>query len=1312
MSWFKRLCHGTARHCWRSTLILAVIIAVFLVLARGVTHYAQDHREALTDWVSEYINKPIHVEGFEIEWARNSPWLILTDVKLLSDDRSRPVLAFDQARIQISLLDSLFSGRIVFGMVALAGADFALERTHEGRIQIRGLTTEKPQTGVEPPADDDVNELQNWLLGFRNIHIESANVFFHDDMRDSKEWHFPDVSFQLYNEGDLHRLAGEILLPQRMGDKLKFAAEVEGDFGSAGQWRAKSYISAVNLRLAPVIEAIGDAAGVRVQRGVATFDLWSAWYEGRLDRIQGLLDLKDMRFALKDKVSSGFEFKALSGDIILARTHKGWDFDAERFTLQRKDHVWPSSRLHVSYAGDEKRKRINAGATYLDLGDVAIALSNLNFFEQEQVALLERLAIEGEVREFHVDWLDDASAEPRQRFDVQGEFNKLGWRAVKKAPGFAGMAGQFAVSEEGGSVAVDTSSLSLDYLKLFSESLSFDQAHAHAVWRNLPDQLAVQVTGIDLRNADGQVAAAVDVRVPKDKSISPHLWLNAVGERLNIERLAKYLPVHIMHQDLVSWLKRSLVSGEVSRLGFKVNGPTRTFPFRDGKHQFHAGFQAEDVLLDYSKDWPKISGIDLSGVFTGDSMQLYSDEGRLFESDLKETFVEIKTFKKPVALSVKSQIEGPADNILSYLRQSPPLNEMLGQGIAPLKAKGGMSLDLDLGLTFAKKLDVDVDTAVKMKNTRLLIGEGYADLSHLQGELGFSTKQGFSGKKLTGKVLGQKARFDVKTRRDKAGRLVSSRFVAKGDKMDMSYTLDRLVDVFSPYFEGHTSWQAVLNVPLDERSQGYQKDVSLTFNTDLKGVEVLLPKPFDKGKSTERNLSVAMALPLAENRPIKIAYGDLARAAMSLKTEGDKFAFSRGEVRFGVEEADLPPDEGLRLLGHLTYFDLAEWQALSVSPPQSDSQKQQDAHGNQDVGALDLISSGWVLVDQVVLFGQKMHHFDVRMQRDEDYWYLHSQAHEMAGRIAIPRRDKNLDSRVDLEYLLWQPVPENDKPNVEGGNTFADRIDPRTLSGAKIRIKYLSYDGMEIGDVELHSQRRDYGLEATSIRAVSPHLKVVGKGQWMVQADGSQLTYIDLELITKDIGRMLPEFGYEPFVKGGEGKAQVNVQWSGEPADFALEKLNGTFKLSAKEGHLLEVEPGAGRLVGLISFQTIPRRLILDFRDVFTKGFAFDKAGGDFALFEGSAYTSNFSIDGPAADVLITGRTDYMTQTYDQKIVMMPQVSEGLPLVAVLIQPELAPIVWALQKLLGKKINKVAMAEYKLTGSWEKPNFERIERKE
>jgi uncharacterized protein YhdP len=231
------------------------------------------------------------------------------------------------------------------------------------------------------------------------------------------------------------------------------------------------------------------------------------------------------------------------------------------------------------------------------------------------------------------------------------------------------------------------------------------------------------------------------------------------------------------------------------------------------------------------------------------------------------------------------------------------------------------------------------------------------------------------------------------------------------------------------------------------------------------------------------------------------------------------------------------------------------------------------------------------------------------------------------------------------------------------------------------------------------------------LRALSSRVQINGSGDWNGDASSSY-THMRMTFAAEDLGNMLGALGFDGLVNGGKTHDQLDARWSGSPSGLSLATMEGTLSIQVNNGRIPEAtSPGVGRLLGLVSLAELPRRLTLDFGDVFGKGLAFDSISGDFKLANGNATTTNLVIDGPAANIKVTGRTGLRAKDYDQQMVVIPHVGNSLPLVgAVVGGPIGAAAGFAVQGILGKGLNQAASARYRITGSWENPVITLLEK--
>jgi uncharacterized protein YhdP len=180
-------------------------------------------------------------------------------------------------------------------------------------------------------------------------------------------------------------------------------------------------------------------------------------------------------------------------------------------------------------------------------------------------------------------------------------------------------------------------------------------------------------------------------------------------------------------------------------------------------------------------------------------------------------------------------------------------------------------------------------------------------------------------------------------------------------------------------------------------------------------------------------------------------------------------------------------------------------------------------------------------------------------------------------------------------------------------------------------------------------------------------------------------------------------------LSGSEAELTATLSWPGGPSSSWMDHISGDVSLRIADGSMLDIEPGAGRLVGLMSVVALPRRLALDFRDVFNKGFVFDEISADFAIVDGNAFTDNLKLTGPAAEIGVAGRTGLRDKDLRQQAVVTAEPGNMLPTVgAVIGGPGVGAALLIFTRIFKEPLKGIGRASYCITGSWDDPVVERL----
>ena len=320
------------------------------------------------------------------------------------------------------------------------------------------------------------------------------------------------------------------------------------------------------------------------------------------------------------------------------------------------------------------------------------------------------------------------------------------------------------------------------------------------------------------------------------------------------------------------------------------------------------------------------------------------------------------------------------------------------------------------------------------------------------------------------------------------------------------------------------------------------------------------------------------------------------------------------------------------------------------------------------------------------------------MDRSGNEWLVQVDSPNVAGAIFVPFDLTNRPQvNMQMERLILTEAVEP-----------RESTDPRQLPGFNVSAEEFVLEGRQFGSLVADIRPDPRGLRAVSFVTQHTAFNVQGEGSWLVENDG-QRTRAMVNLNSSDVGATLVPLGFDRIMEAEQGAIGAEVSWAGSPTSGWMRTVDGQVTVGADNGALNEIEPGAGRVFGLMSVVALPRRLALDFRDVFNKGLSFDSLTGNYTLVNGDAYTDNLKFDGPAAEIGIVGRTGLRERDYQQQAIVTAKVSRTLPAVGgILGGPGVGAALLLFTEIFRGPLKGIGQASYCVTGSWEEPEIDRL----
>ena len=469
---------------------------------------------------------------------------------------------------------------------------------------------------------------------------------------------------------------------------------------------------------------------------------------------------------------------------------------------------------------------------------------------------------------------------------------------------------------------------------------------------------------------------------------------------------------------------------------------------------------------------------------------------------------------------------------------------------------------------------------------------------------------------------------------------------------------------------------------------------TLRVTVDLAGVSLDLPPPFGKAKGTARTLGVESRIGSAE-RTTRIRYGDLAGAVFRLVPDGDRPRIERGAIRLGATPATLPDTPGVTVRAALPALDADAWSALDtdVSSAFFDDDAARDEPADR-APLLETVREISIDTASLIAIGARFPDTRIRAARGADgAWRLDLAGPRLEGEIRIPADPGAGPVIADFEHAVFERdsgEPRDERP----------RLDPRTLPALSFSTRRLVFQGLDLGRVTFATAPFEHGTRLERLHMPAGSFEGNATGEWSL-IDDEHRTRFEMEVHGDDLGRMLGALGYDDSaVAGGATEISMRGSWAGTPADFALERLNGTMRLRSGEGRLRQLRRGVtGRVFGLLTITSLPRRLILDFSDFFRSGFEYDRIEGSFVIERGDAHTADLFMDSDTARFEVVGRTGLTEEDYDKIVTVIPKLSSILLL---------API-GLVQKIFNTEGFDESFAyQYTITGTWDEPVIEPV----
>jgi uncharacterized protein (TIGR02099 family) len=1240
-----------------SSLLVIAGAVVLLTLRYRILPDIERYHDQITVAASAAIGQPLTIGKIGADWDGLRPRLLLSDVKIL-DKQGKVALSFPRLENTVAWT-SLPSVELRFYSILIDSPDLSVRRDAQGHWYVAGVALS------EYSADEKASS--DWLLHQASVVIRNGRITWQDELRAAPALVLEQVDLSVDNRRGHHRFALRASAPERLASRLDVRGNFSGEsFSDTIGWRGQLF---TQLDYADVLAwkpwvTLPSA----FKHGKGALRMWLGFEQGQLRSVDADVALAEVQARLSEELPQ-LDLSELRGRIGWHQLERGFEVTTQRLSLQMRDgfKLKPTD-FYLRLAGGQEMIFASGEirANTLELADISVLAAYLPLGDglKQQIA---DTSPQGHVADLHALW--QSGVGDSIRYEVKARFEGLSMHRIGNLPGFSGLSGKVDGADSGGTLTLDSRRFELDAPQLFADPVEFDALTARLGWQRNARGLDIKLSNVNLSNADlaGTIFGSYQTEPDGPGSVDATVDMTRVAVR----RAGHYTPVPAVNKETRDWLQAALQGGQADRFHVRLRGDLRDFPFVGNERGiFRLEARAKGVVMEFIKGWPKLEDAQTQLLIEGNKLEVNAVTATTTGAHLQNVKVSIPDLlDSKLLLQVRGEASDSTQRCLDYIGKSP-VNGYLDGFTEGIKARGDGKLNLQIDIPLTGDDPVKVRGDYRFVNNEIDIGEKVPLLRKVNGVLLF-TESSVSAGGIGAQILGGTANLMVLSEN---GALVTK---ARG-RLD----LDNL-NTLAPHpllrrVHGVTDWSADIRVQ--------NKLVDVAVDSELLGIVSDLPLPLSKRASERIPLHFEQKGINLKQEMLGLRYGSLVDAKLArLRDANGEWNFRRGRIAFGGT-ADLGGKNGIWVVGNLPQLSIEGWSGLGL------------ASGGG--GVLPNIAGIDVTVGKLTGYGNTVNALDIKGSGRNGLLSLRLASREVNGDVIWqPQGNGKLLGR--FKNAMLGEGRSDLVPTVQTASGKKEAPDNSSFPDVDVAVEKLTYKGRQLGKLEMELSESDGNVQLDNLLITNPDGVLTMSGKWQAVPE---LTQIKLRVDISDAGKILSRSGYPDSLKDGNGSLESDLYWTGAPDSFKYSKLNGAMQLKVGKGRFLKVDPGVGKLLGVLSLQ----RMSLDFTDVFSQGFQFDSINGSARIVNGLLLTNDMKLTGPAAKVTMTGQVDMNRETQELKVRILPVIGDNVSLLSMAVNPAIGVGVLLANKILRDPLDKLVSFEYNVSGSWADPKVEKV----
>lgn len=1314
-------------------LPVVVVLAIYVSIGRYFFPLLENYREDLVVRVNEHLPVAVQVGQLNGQWNQFDPFIQLADISIFSHYQSLDAqAAIDVEHFSLEL-DSLSTFRYqqpVIRQASIQGVTLRLQQQEDLSWILKGWEDFQAEKEGDSPAEsenqsvaeasrqarEDVEplaKLLQFLMGQQHLKMEYVWLEFFDHY--GRQYRAFSNRIEVYDLGGKQRIQGSLQLDPDSAEQAAFIMEVSGDPFDQSSLEVDLYLQADPQPLSTWLEKIEHLLSINIPKLNAGIELWTRWKGGKLIELKGEVTAKELEISYEDRPS--FKVDDFNGSIFWQREgEQDWQLILDQLSFNLQGQAFPMHQMLVDYQATGNHWLMQLAD--LNLASLDVVLQQLPELPDAAMDALKRLSPSGSLKNLMVSYSDAES------INIRSELDRVSVEAYYGAPALRNVSGYLETATNKGYIQFHSDAFQMDFPKLYRKGWSFDQAQGRVDWE-VSDKIRVFGQSLKLKKDKTDIVGEFDLLLHQE-SQKDLFYLNIGLTDIERELGFTLIPDRIVNPELTHWLNTSINKAKVTQGGFIYDGSLQldvTKPNRQAST--HLMLDVADGELKFLPQWPPVEALKARILLDGTelSSQVYS--ARYLGNDKlsgQVNLVDDVDSGSRVQLQLNGQLV-PDWGWQVFTRT--PLKTLIPQSLHHWQLSGpklGLSTNLDFPINGKSGKGW---VRVKTSNNQLLIPELNTPIKKLQSQIVYDLDNGLQVEQGQAELLSGDTRFNIQT--DVSKGIV----VIDGEGVVPLQALNRWQPMpFSPWLTGLAPYKYSMELA---------KTSELNLTSDLVGVIVDAPKPI--GKLANESIPLVLNMQFSEEKnKFNVQYGQRVNAkgiwqaggGNSLEGEDNDVKKYAANIWLGELPQKMLGPSGLTGLTEIHFrqgevqaepwIDFAKKEKARYALAQSielssnrvsDTKKikpRNDIHGNRAIESSETespVTTRFHLETDRVNFGRSQLNdlvLDAEQRNAETRLRFASQ--EVEGRVAFAH---DLVS-IELDHLYFEQDTAElvTEPKREG---LVDQLFLQQWPDFDLRINEFQVNkiaGANL-DVRYRTEREKRQLELKNLTQKSVHLS--GILDWLIPKDKAQPAQSSLlfQVLGGDLADSQKAIDTEPMISSQKAQLDGRLRWQGLPHEFSSNTLSGQVNIELEKGEFEQVASApALKLISLFNFESLVRRLQLDFSDLSGKGLSYDKVSGKVAILNGQGQlTEPLKVDGSATKFEMTGNIDFVNESFDQELIVTLPVAETLPLAAILAgAPQIGGTIYLAQKVLGNLFDKFTRARYSVTGAWDNPKIE------